>query len=122
MRKILVVEDEDILRETYELILSMEPYIIDTARNGQEALEACKTKRYDLILLDIMMPVMDGVSFLEHIQTLDIGDPKIILLTNLSTGTELEHALRLGAQTNILKSSISPKQLLTTVRYEVEAV
>jgi CheY-like chemotaxis protein len=122
MRKILVVEDEDILRETYELILSTEPYIIDTARNGQEALEACKTKRYDLILLDIMMPVMDGIAFLKSIQDLDIGNPKIILLSNLSTGTELENALRLGAQTNILKSSISPKQLLTTVRYEVEAV
>lgn len=122
MRKILVVEDEDILRETYELILSTEPYIVDTARNGQEALDACQAQHYDLILLDIMMPVMDGVAFLESIQDLDIGDPKIILLTNLSTGSELENALRLGAQSNILKSSISPKQLLTTIRYEVEAI
>lgn len=122
MRKILVVEDEEILRETYELILSTEPYIIETATNGKEALEKCIQTRYDLILLDVMMPVMDGVGFLESVQDMDIGDPKIILLTNLSSGSEIENALKLGAHTNILKSSLSPKQLLTAVRYEVEAV
>ena len=122
MRKILVVEDEEILRETYELILSTEPYIIDTATNGEEALRKCESTKYDLILLDVMMPILDGVGFLQTIQDKDIGDPKIILLTNLSSGTEIENALKLGAHTNILKSSLSPKQLLTTVRYEVEAV
>jgi CheY-like chemotaxis protein len=122
MRKILVVEDEDVLRETYDMILSTEPYIIETAANGEEALAKCLKTSFDLILLDLMMPILDGVGFLnklnEHSETL----PKIIILSNLSSGTELETALKLGAQNNILKASLTPKQLLTTVRYEVEAV
>jgi CheY-like chemotaxis protein len=122
MRKILVVEDEDVLRETYDMILSTEPYLIETAANGEEALAKCLKTSFDLILLDLMMPILDGVGFLnklnEHSETL----PKIIILSNLSSGTELETALKLGAQNNILKASLTPKQLLTTVRYEVEAV
>jgi CheY-like chemotaxis protein len=122
MRKILVVEDEDVLRETYDMILSTEPYLIETAANGEEALAKCLKTSFDLILLDLMMPILDGVGFLnklnEHSETL----PKIIILSNLSSGTELEQALKLGAQNNILKASLTPKQLLTTVRYEVEAV
>lgn len=121
MRKILVVEDEEILRETYEIILSTEPYLIDIASDGQEALNKCQKTRYDLILLDIMMPRVTGVEFLERIQKMDIGNPKIIVMSNLSSGTEIDSALKLGAHTNILKASLSPRQLLATVRYEVEA-
>jgi len=122
MRKILVVEDEDILREAYEMILSTEPYVIDVAANGKEAWNKCQQTNYDLILLDIMMPIMSGVDFLRQIQNRDIGYPKIIVMSNLSSGHEIDEALRLGAHGKILKSSLSPKQLLSAVRYEVEAV
>jgi CheY-like chemotaxis protein len=121
MRKILVVEDEDILRETYEIILSTEPYDIDTAVNGEEALLKCKENVYDLILLDLMMPVMDGVTFLVKLNEYYALLPKIIILSNLSGGSELQQALKLGAQRNILKASLSPKQLVTTIRKEVAA-
>jgi CheY-like chemotaxis protein len=121
MRKILLVEDEDILREAYEMILNTGPYIVDKANNGQEALDLVSQKKYDLILLDVMMPVMDGITFLEKIQDKDIGDPRIVLLTNLSGGKEIEQALKLGIHSKVLKASLSPKQLLTAVRYEVEA-
>jgi CheY-like chemotaxis protein len=121
MRKILLVEDEAILRETYEVILSSDPYIVETAANGLEALDKCQRTRYDLVLLDIMMPVMDGLTFLKELTNAGITDQKVILLTNLSGSHEIEEALKLGAQGTVLKASLSPKQLLTTVRYEVEA-
>jgi CheY-like chemotaxis protein len=119
MRKILLVEDEDILRETYEIILSVEPYNLDTAVNGEDALRKCKENKYDLILLDLMMPVMDGVTFLVKLNEYHSVLPKIIILSNLSGGSELEQALKLGARRNILKASLSPKQLVTTIRKEV---
>ena len=122
MRKILLVEDEEILRDAFMMILSTEPYIIHTANNGQEALEKVLQTEYDLILLDLMMPVMDGITFLEKIQNQEIGNPKVVLLTNLSSGKETDRALKLGAHARTLKSDLSPKQLLTMVRYEVEAV
>jgi DNA-binding response OmpR family regulator len=118
MRKILIVEDEDVLRESYEMIISTEPYQIDVAKNGQEALDKCKGMKYDLILLDLMMPVLDGVGFLERF---DDEETKIIILSNLSSGDELEKALRMGAQANIVKASLSPRELLSRVRYEIAA-
>jgi CheY-like chemotaxis protein len=122
MRRILLVEDEEVLRESYDMVLSTQPYIVDTAANGQEALEKYHNYRYDLILLDIMMPVMDGVTFLEKITKNEAEIPKVLMLTNLSSGNEIERALKLGAEKTMLKSDLSPKQLIAAVRYEVEAV
>jgi CheY-like chemotaxis protein len=121
MRRILLVEDEEILRESYSMILSTQPYLLDTAANGEIALDKYQSAHYDLIFLDIMMPVMDGITFLKKINELDQEIPKIILLTNLSGGKEIEEGLKLGASKALLKADLSPRQLLTTVRYEVEA-
>jgi CheY-like chemotaxis protein len=117
MRKILLVEDDQILRETYATILSTEPYIIDTAPNGLVALEKTKDTTYDLILLDLMMPVLDGVGFLEKFAPFP-PQTKIIVLSNVSPGDLLDKAIRLGVHRTALKADLSPKQLLTLVRYE----
>jgi CheY-like chemotaxis protein len=122
MRRILLVEDEEILRESYEMILNTEPYIIDTAANGQEALVKFKENAYDLILLDIMMPVMDGISFLEKANQLEGEMPKVVVMSNLAAGSkEIDQAMKLGADKSILKASMSPRQFLTTVRSEISA-
>ena len=118
MRKLLVVEDEPSLREAYALILSTEPYIVHTAINGQDGLEKCRDVTYDLILLDLMMPVLDGVGFLEQFMPLEMPT-RVILLSNLSTGALLTKALSLGAERNLLKADLSPRQLLAAVRYEL---
>lgn len=98
------------------MILSTEPYDIHVAKNGEEALDKCKTTTFDLILLDLMMPVLNGVGFLERF---DNTGTKIIILSNLSSGDDLEKALRLGAQENVVKASLSPRELLAKVRYEI---
>lgn len=119
MRKILIVEDEDLLRESYRIIISTEPYDVDIAKNGQEALDKCAEKTYDLILLDLMMPVMDGIGFLERF---DNPSTKVIILSNLSSGDVLDQALKLGAESNVVKASLSPRELLSKVRYEVTSI
>jgi DNA-binding response OmpR family regulator len=120
VRKILLVEDEDLLRESYYMIISTEPYDIDVAKNGQEALDKCTTKRYDLILLDLMMPVLDGVGFLERFN--NPTNTKIIILSNLSSGAALESALQLGAQEHLIKATLSPRELLSKIRYDIASV
>ncbi|HET9098554.1 MAG TPA: response regulator [Candidatus Saccharimonadales bacterium] len=120
MRRILVVEDDDLLRESYKIILSSGPYFVETAENGKVGLQRYKQNNYDLVLLDIMMPVMGGVEFLKSVASLP-RKSKIILLTNLSDGPEVEAALKAGAVGHLLKADISPKQLISKVRYEVEA-
>ena len=122
MRKILLVEDEPILRETYQIILSTQPYRCDVADNGKVALEKCETQDYDLILLDLMMPTMNGVEFLENFKKLEEMKTKIIILSNLSSGKELERTRELGVMRSLLKSDQSPSQLIATIRYELDAV
>lgn len=120
MRKILLVEDDEMLRETYAAILGTEPYLLDTATNGKEALDKCATTTYDLILLDLMMPVMDGVEFLEKFSPVP-SKTKIVILSNVSPGDLLDRATKLGAHRSVLKADMSPRQLLALVRYEAEA-
>lgn len=121
MKKLLIVEDEQILRETYELILSAEPYQIHVAADGAQALKLCENNQYDLVLLDLMMPVMDGVTFLEHYFEGKKTLPKVIILSNLSWGDEVTRALDLGALKNFTKSDLSPKQLTSIVQHELRA-
>lgn len=122
MRKILVVEDEPELRDTYELILSTEPYDVNVASNGKQALDLCIGKSYQLILLDLMMPIMDGVQFLESFKVEEHPNTKIIIISNLSMGEMLNKALELGAQRSVVKADLTPKELLSLVRYEVTTV
>lgn len=121
MRKILLVEDEPMLRETYQMILSTQPYESDYAENGKEALDKCNHKKYDLILLDIMMPVMNGIEFIKSLDNLNEMKSKIIIMSNLSSGKELDEAYDLGIQKHLLKSNVSPTQLIAEIRYYLEA-
>jgi CheY-like chemotaxis protein len=119
MRKILLVEDEDLLREAYRAILASGSYEVYAAANGREALELCKQIPFDLVLLDLMMPVMDGIGFLEQRLCEACLPTKVVILSNLSSSAELARALSLGASKSILKAELSPHQLLSMVRDEV---
>ena len=121
MRKILLVEDDPMLREAYQMLLSTQPYDSDFAENGQVALEKCQAKQYDLILLDIMMPVMNGIVFIKNLPNLEEMRSKIIIMSNLSSGKEIEEANELGVQKHLLKANVSPAQLISEIRYHLEA-
>lgn len=119
MKSILLVEDEPVLRETYSIILSTGPYELTVAANGHDALQLCKKRDFNLILLDMMMPVMDGLTFLQHLIELKDPLPKVIILSNLSSGDQIEKALAIGAYSSVIKAELSPRELLSLVRYEI---
>jgi DNA-binding response OmpR family regulator len=87
---ILVVDDEDALREVIQQELSKSGYDVDTAEDGNVALEALKKKNYELVLLDIKMPRLDGIEVLKFIQK-ETPSTKVIMLTALN---DLQHALQ----------------------------
>ncbi len=118
MHTILIVEDEEVLRATYHIILSTGPYEVTIAANGQEALDQTKASHFDLILLDLMMPQIDGIGFLKKFH--NTSDTKVIVLSNLSSGDMLTEALRLGAYSSAVKADLSPRQLLELVRHTFE--
>lgn len=114
---VLVVEDDKTLREVYATILRRAEYNVKVASNGERALEQCKEMKFDLILLDLMMPILDGVGFLKK-AALKRTSPntKVVIFSNLSSGSLMEEAMHLGVDDHVLKSHLTPKGLVDLVR------
>ena len=122
MHKILLVEDEKVLRDAFLILLEAEKkYEIDVAINGKEALEKCKSTTYDLILLDLMMPVLDGVGFMEKALGSKSPSTRIVIMSNLSSGEGLVKALKLGAHRQAVKSDLAPQDVVRIVDEELQA-
>ncbi len=116
MAHVLVIEDNKTLNQAYKLILQREGHDVRVAYNGKEGLELVKLSEPELILLDMLMPVMNGVEFLESYQPAKHPKTTVIILSNLNEDTEVQHALQLGAQKYILKASTSPQELIAHVK------
>ncbi len=115
-KKILIVEDEHVLNEAYQLILKNEGYDVSVAYDGQQALEMVRDLEPDLILLDLRMPRVSGIEFLSKYD-LQKKHPnvKVIVFSNLDTEKEIDKAYSLGAHKYMLKAWASPKELVKLV-------
>jgi len=121
MAKILIVEDEKVLNEAYELVLKKEGYAVSCAFNGEEALAYVKKDKFDLILLDLRMPKIDGVEFLKRSDpTKNFPSTKIIVFSNYDDQKEVDDAIKHGATRYILKAWSSPSELVKIVRESLE--
>jgi CheY-like chemotaxis protein len=116
-QRILVVEDDLFLRELYIDILSAEGYKVESAQDGEEALQKLKIGGYDLVLLDIIMPKMDGLSVMKQIQNTPPQNPNkcVVFLTNLDKDEEIKTAMQLG-NGYLIKSQITPGSLVEEVK------
>lgn len=122
MAKILLVEDEKVLRDAFEILLKAQgKYEVDVAANGQEALDYCAVSTYDVILLDLMMPVLDGVGFLQKAGLVTRSPAtRVVIMSNLSSGDELARAMKLGAHRNEVKSDLAPSDILAVIKQELD--
>lgn len=100
MNRILVVDDESSITDMVRMFLSKNGYSCDTASDGGEAAELIEQKRYDLILLDIMLPVIDGYDLIEYIK--QYNTPVIFITAKASVENRVR-GLRLGAEDYIIK-------------------
>lgn len=117
-KKILLVEDDQFLREFYQELLAAEGYFIDVAADGEEALQKIWDREYDLILLDIMLPKKDGLEILKELKNRPPKSPrvKIVVLTNLGHDTVVKECFDLGAQGYLVKSALNPDQVLSEIK------
>lgn len=111
-RKILIVEDEERLRNLIRDYLVNEKYEVDLAGNGEEGLMMALDKEYDLILLDIMMPFMDGFEMLKNLRKKK--DTRVYFLTAKTMDEDLVNAYKIGADDFIAKP-FSPKVLVLKI-------
>jgi CheY-like chemotaxis protein len=117
MNQILLVEDDEALNTAFRTVLSKEGYHVTCAFNGVEALEKVNISSPDLILLDLLMPKMNGIEFLRKLdQPGKYPSTAIIVFSNLDTEPEIDEALRLGARQYLLKASTTPKTLVELVK------
>jgi CheY-like chemotaxis protein len=116
MPKILVVDDDPMLRDAYELLLSSSGHSVQTAFDGEDALIQYERYLPDLILLDMLMPNLDGLGVLQKLNLSERGKAvKVIIFSNLSTSEKIDQALALGAERHITKSQMTPQQLLAEI-------
>ena len=117
MPRILIVEDDELIARLYEKAFSFEQYEVDVATNGENALDTISEAVPTLILLDIMMPGMNGFEVLDHLKSSEkTKDVPVIVLTNLSGEQDAEEALKKGAVKYIIKSEHNPKELVDMVK------
>ena len=112
-KRVLIVDDEDILRMLIADTLEFEGYSIDEAENGQEGFEKIKANSYDLIILDYMMPEMTGMEVLEKMKPLNLTVP-IIMLTAKAQQADRDLAYENGAH-YFMPKPFSPSELLNLV-------
>ena len=116
-QKILLVEDEDLIRELYARQLTKAGFIVKNAVDGNSAIQQLSTDTFDLILLDIMLPGMNGLQLLREFKTQNPNSTMIvILLTNLGQEAVIKEGFELGAQAYLIKASYTPDQVVTEVK------
>ena len=117
MAKILIVEDDPLMSRMYQKIFTFEKYEVEMAGDGEEGVEKAKATKPTIMLLDIMMPKMNGLQALEKLK----ADPEtkaipVIMLTNLAGQQDAEAALAKGAVKYIIKSEHEPKEVANMVK------
>ncbi len=117
-KRVMVVDDDLYIRELYEEILKDEGYTVESASNGEEALNKLKLGGYDLVLLDIMMPKLDGLGVMDALTKSPppVKNGPIILLTNLDHDPLIKDAMSKDASAFIIKANITPADLLGQVK------
>lgn len=121
MANILIVEDDKDLNNAYTIILNKEGYLVESAFDGQEALDKLTTFKPQLILLDLLMPIMGGLEFLKQFNLKTHPNVKVLIFTNMENSPEVTEAYSLGAHRCIIKSWTAPHNLARVITDALES-
>lgn len=114
---ILIVEDDIFLAEIYQKKFEMEGFKVSIANNGQKGLADIKKKKPDIVLLDILLPKLDGFAVLEAVKAdSSTKSIPIILLTNLGQKDDVQRGLEEGAADYLIKTHFKPSEVVDKVR------
>lgn len=120
--KVAIVEDDQAISAMYRMKFESEGFVVETAANGKLGLKLVEEMRPDIVLLDIMMPIMNGDEMLAKMRKTSWGkDTKVVILTN-SGSEEAPAALKdLGIRRYIVKAEMTPRQVAEMVKLELAA-
>jgi len=114
---ILLIEDDTFLANIYKTKFEMEGFVVDVAENGELGLKEVQKRQPDLVLLDILLPKMDGFTVLQHMkEDAELKNIPVILLTNLGQKDDVEKGLKLGAADYLIKAHFKPSETVDKVK------
>ena len=118
-KKVLLVEDDAALSDAFSIMLTKNGYDVQTAFNGREALDVVEDFTPDIILLDLLMPIMGGREFLQQFEN-NSAIP-IIVFSNLDSKKEIEEVMELGATRYMLKAWATPPELVRIIQNTLDS-
>lgn len=117
MKKILLVEDDPFLIDIYTTKIKEAGFSVEVAKDGKEGLRKIKEGAPDLVLLDIVLPGIDGWEFLEKVKkNKDIKGLKVVVLSNLGQKEEVKKGIKLGAKGYLVKAENTPSQVVEEIK------
>lgn len=117
MSKIAIVEDDVAISQMYRIKFEAEGYTVETAENGKIGLELIEDMKPDIVLLDLMMPEMDGEEMLKLLRATAWGkDIKVIILTNMGESEAPDSIREMNVEAFILKANMTPRQVAELVK------
>jgi CheY-like chemotaxis protein len=115
--RLLLVEDDRFLRKAAEVVLRRHGFEVLTAQDGEEGLTVARAERPALILLDLIMPKMQGFQVIEHLkQDPETADIPVIVMSNLGQESDVQRAMEAGALAYVVKSNVALNDLADRVR------
>lgn len=115
--KVAIIEDDQAISQMYRIKFEAEGYTVETADNGKLGFELLDSMRPNIVLLDLMMPVMTGEEMLAKLRATDWGkDIKVIILTNRGEQEIPPEVKKLGVTAIILKADMTPRQVAELVK------
>lgn len=120
-KTLLIIEDDPFVLRFYERLFRLHNYAVEMASNGEEGIEKAKKLKSPLILMDIMMPKMNGLEVLERIKgNPETKDSVVVMLSSFGEEETIKKAQGLGAEDYIIKSKVSDEELLAVVDKYIE--
>ena len=122
MSKVAIVEDDLAIAQMYRMKFEAEGFTVDIAENGKLGLELCETLKPDVVLLDLMMPEMNGDEMLQKMRATEWGKtPPVVGLTNIGEQEAPDSLKKLGVSAFIVKAEMTPRQVAEVVKAFLES-
>ena len=119
--KVAIIEDDQAISQMYRIKFEAEGYDVETAENGKQGLELCEKMVPDIILLDLMMPEMNGDEMLEKLRQTDWGASiKVVILTNMGEQEIPASVKSQNVSAVILKADMTPRQVAELVKKTID--
>lgn len=116
MPKVLIIDDDPFIADMYVLKFKDERFDVIASRDGRDGLKKIKEFRPDVVVLDLVMPDMDGFGVLETLRKEGGQQPKILVLSNLGQKEDVERGMSLGASDYAVKAHFTPSEVVERVR------